>query len=280
MAADSEYRFALVTNQNYSGYLWIATILCLSYSSLVIVVRLHIKWKLYGLDDVTATAATLLQLAGGIPLFLALRGGLGQDERLISTAAIEKAGQNTFIAQVLIIASLATAKSSVAALMLRLFTRDLEITRKPWLLCNGTLALILVWAVGSILATSIGCPPTHFLQDPGLGYCNYPLTRWRIIVSFDILIELLLIALPIFFIWGIQMKPYIKIQVALAFGLRLPVAGFAGAHLHYLSICYASRSNTSKEIIPALAWLQVELFWALLAATIPTLKAFMKSFNS
>jgi hypothetical protein len=75
------------------------------------------------------------------------------------------------------------------------------------------------------------------------------------------------------------MKRYIKAQVVIAFGFRLPVVGFALAHLHYVSK-YAKAEDVSKAIIPALVYQQFELFWALMAATIPTLKAFMRSFNS
>jgi hypothetical protein len=75
------------------------------------------------------------------------------------------------------------------------------------------------------------------------------------------------------------MKTYIKLQVIVAFGFRLPVIGFAAAHLHYVS-AYVGSSDVSKAIIPALLYQQFELFWSLLAATIPTLKAFMRSFNS
>lgn len=85
--------------------------------------------------------------------------------------------------------------------------------------------------------------------------------------------------LPILFIWPIQMKRYIKLQVVIAFGFRAPVVAFAAAHLHYVS-SYANSSNMSKAMIPALLYQQFELFWSLLAATIPTLKAFMRSFNS
>lgn len=56
---DTGQRFALITNDNHSGYLWIASILCLIYSCLVLLTRLHIKWNLYGVDDIAATVATV-----------------------------------------------------------------------------------------------------------------------------------------------------------------------------------------------------------------------------
>ena len=55
----SENRFALITYDNHSGYLWISSILCLVYTTLILIVRLHLKWKLYGADDLAATIATV-----------------------------------------------------------------------------------------------------------------------------------------------------------------------------------------------------------------------------
>lgn len=128
------------------------------------------------------------------------------------------------------------------------------------------------------MALSVSCKPSGLLHQ-GDNQCDFQVNRWRVITSFNIFIELLLMLLPILFIWPIQMKRYIKLQVFIAFGFRAPVIAFAAAHLHYVS-SYANSSNISKAMIPALLYQQFELFWSLLAATIPTLKAFMRSFNS
>ncbi|KAF2180848.1 hypothetical protein K469DRAFT_444611, partial [Zopfia rhizophila CBS 207.26] len=273
------HRFALVTESNNSGYLWVASILGLIYSSLVLIVRLHIKWNLYGPDDITATMATILQLGEVVPLFVAMKRGLGRPEHLLEASQIADAGKATFVAQIFLVLALTMAKCSVAALMLRLFTRDMKVTYKSWILCNGTVALAIAWGIGSIVATTMACSPSGFIRGSTEGRCINPLTRWRIIAAFDIFIELLLFILPVIFVWPIQMKRYIKIQVIVAFGFRLPVIGFAAAHLHYVSI-YANSSNIPQAMISALVYQQFELFWSLLAATIPTLKAFMRSFNS
>ena len=53
------HRFAPLTVDNNAGYLWIASILCLIYTFLVMIVRLHMKWKMYGLDDAAAMLATV-----------------------------------------------------------------------------------------------------------------------------------------------------------------------------------------------------------------------------
>ncbi|KAF2656677.1 hypothetical protein K491DRAFT_627820 [Lophiostoma macrostomum CBS 122681] len=271
-------RFALVTQNEHAGYLWITSILSLIYTSLTLIVRLHIKWNLYGADDVLASAATVLQLGSVIPLFLAMKQGLGKSDQLLNDYSIAAIGKSTFAAQIFLLVAITTAKGSVATLMLRLFTRDMKVTRKSWISCNATLAFIVAWGVGAIVALTLSCNPSGYLKNTR-GQCGYQVTRWKIITAFDISLELLLAVLPIFFIWPIQMKRYIKLQVVFAFGFRLPAVGFSAAHLHFVSKS-ARNNDTSHDMIAALVYQQFELFWLLLAATVPTMKAFMRSFNS
>lgn len=56
---DTSGRFAPITDDNHAGLLWITSILCLIYSVLIIGVRLHIKWNMYGADDIAALVATV-----------------------------------------------------------------------------------------------------------------------------------------------------------------------------------------------------------------------------
>ncbi|PSN70771.1 hypothetical protein BS50DRAFT_517405 [Corynespora cassiicola Philippines] len=273
------HRFAPITAYNRAGLLWIALILCLIYSFLVLIVRLHIKWKLYGLDDATAALATFLQFFEVICLFLGLQQGLGRSDPPLNDDQTQFVGKTTFASHLFFISSLAAAKASVALLMLRLFTRDIEVTRKSWVLCHITVAFTIAWGFGSIVALSVSCIPSSLISDDASRLCSSQLLRWRIIAFTDIFIEIMLISLPVIFIWRIQMKRYIKLQVVVAFGFRLPVIAFAVAHLHNVAT-YLKGGSKSKGMIAVLVYQQFELFWALMSATIPTLKTFMRSFNS
>lgn len=108
MQSASSFRFAPNTAANPSGQLWIASILCLIYCTLVLVVRLHIKRRLYGTDDAAITIATVghimpaglltevaqvLQLGNNIPLFIALKNGLGDFTKEPSPASLVAAGK-------------------------------------------------------------------------------------------------------------------------------------------------------------------------------------------
>ncbi|ORY18356.1 hypothetical protein BCR34DRAFT_582986 [Clohesyomyces aquaticus] len=219
-------RFAIITEDNISGYLWITTVLCLVYLFLVIFVRWHVKWNLYGLDDDTATLATFLQLGGSISLFLSLNNGLGKAEKLQNPSWVEKAGK--LFGQQDRLMDLMAAYTYTDNICITNFHACVPIYRQ-----NARLPIFC----------STSSP-----------------TTWTLLGS---------------------MRRYIKLQVVTAFSLRFPVIGFPIAHLHRIS-SYNTGANTetSKKIVPAIMYLQLELFWALLRATIPTLKAFMRSFNS
>ena len=94
-------------------------------------------------ENYDLTSIQVLQLGSVIPLFLAMKQGLGKSDQLLNDSSIAVIGkvsrspyttcaniadlivQLTFAAQIVLILAIATAKCSVAALMLRLFTRDM-----------------------------------------------------------------------------------------------------------------------------------------------------------
>ena len=70
----------------------------------------------------------------------------------------------------------------------------------------------------------------------------------------------------------------LKIQVVTAFLFRLPLLVFTAFHLSYFTTYPSSQEPLFSATNPLL-FMQVMLAWSLLSATIPNLKAFMKSFS-
>jgi hypothetical protein len=64
-------RFAPATPDNQSGSVWIATLLCLIYSALVLVVRGHLRWNMYSTDDWLAAAAVVYLPSDPVPRYAA-----------------------------------------------------------------------------------------------------------------------------------------------------------------------------------------------------------------
>jgi hypothetical protein len=74
------------------------------------------------------------------------------------------------------------------------------------------------------------------------------------------------------------MTSEIKMSVIFAFCFRLLVAVFAIIHVYYISL-WSSSSDPSIAAVYSLLWQQVELGYALMAATIPTLRSFVRGYE-
>jgi len=53
------FRFAVVTDNDHRGVIWVVSILCLIYTIMIFVIRTEAKRQNFGMDDWLATAATV-----------------------------------------------------------------------------------------------------------------------------------------------------------------------------------------------------------------------------
>lgn len=75
-------RFAPITTDDHAGYVWIATILGITYTLLAAFLRACVKCGMYGWDDILAVTATILHLAQSISIFVGLAAGMGKSDSL------------------------------------------------------------------------------------------------------------------------------------------------------------------------------------------------------
>ena len=90
--------------------------------------------------------------------------------------------------------------------------------------------------------------------------------------------EVFYVALAVALVWPLQMTTYIKATVVFAFAFRLLCVVFAAMHGLYVGR-YIDAADPGLAIANVLVWQQVELGYALMAATIPTLKSFIRGYN-
>lgn len=103
-------RFAPITSNDQAGSIWISAILCLVYSVLVVAVRVHLRRKIYGMDDYLILAATVRSpasaypgcklifiefghLAEAIAIFVGLKHGVGRTVSLLRTNDVSEASE-------------------------------------------------------------------------------------------------------------------------------------------------------------------------------------------
>lgn len=146
--------------------------------------------------------------------------------------------------------------------------------------CN---AVIAVLGAVSVLIATLGCTTTsgyYWAFHANRASCPSQSARWQAITGLDVLTEILLLALPIHLVWGLQMPRGKKALIILAFYLRLPVLGFAIGRNYYTLQLRLPQSDAGLNSALVVIWLEVELAYALAASTLSALKAFTESFNS
>ena len=256
------------------------------YSGLVLLIRGHLRWGIFGIDDFLAAIATLLQAGEVTAILLALRFGVGTSFKLLTTEQVRRASSATFTGNVLFILSTGAAKCSVIFLMMRLFNligkranRDAK-SRIYRILCLCAIGFVCIWTVGAIIGLSVDCSPSELIYPATSAQkCPGQVTRWEVIMAFDVVTELLLVILAITIILPLQLTVSMKIPVVMAFAFRLPCAALSILHFHYVGN-YVHSNPDGLRVIPVLNIMQVQLCWSLVSATIPNLKAFIRSFNS
>ena len=90
--------------------------------------------------------------------------------------------------------------------------------------------------------------------------------------------ELSYIALAIVLVWPLQMTTYIKVTVVSAYMFRLGCAALAALRGTWIGT-YVHSSDPGLAIADVLVWQQVCIGYALISATIPTIKGFIRGYN-
>ncbi|KAK1073302.1 hypothetical protein LTR74_002011 [Friedmanniomyces endolithicus] len=263
----------------YQDALSLTVSLCLVYILCVAGVRVWIRKGSFGVDDVVIGVATIVTLCHYATSYVGLAQGLGTP-----WSSIKDAGRVAVLNE-----------ASVGGIITFLFALYLSkcamifflsrITKTPrqlrlFLACNVLTAVI---GVASILMVTLGCPTEsgyYWAMYENSRSCPTQSARWQAITGLDITTEVLLLALPVYLVWGLQMPMRKKTMIIAAFYLRLPVIGFSLGRNYYALQLRLPQTDPGLESALVMIWLGVELAYALAANTLSALKGFTESFNS
>lgn len=285
------YIFAEITSTDRAGVVWVASILSLLYSLSTLVARFFVKYHTLGYDDWLILAATVVAIAQYIAVFVSLNQGLGISSLIQSEDAVRDLGPGVLANSILFILAIALTKLSVVFFVKRLLTQEL---RKAWWFAHIVMGLTAAWTIASVLLVSVGCSPqnavyepqtcTGMVCEPDTYTHNYTLltviqtARWTVVIGTDALLELSYVALSVALVVPLQMSNYIKVTVVAAFAFRLPCVVLSS--LHGVAIHrFATANDHGLSIANRLLWQQVVLGYALVSATVPTLKSFIRGYN-
>jgi len=266
----------ITTEDDHGGIAIVICTLMATWCVLCWIVRLWMRATVsgpFGTDDIVATIATIFAVIQMIVSCIAIMYGFGKSTVLLSAANVINAEKALYAAQLLYIVTNALAKATVALLLARIV-----FIKSRVYVCYGVLVLSALWGVGALLALAIRCteyPPWQIIGDQ----CPNLLAEWKTITALNIIIEVALFAVPVWLVWNLQTDFGRKCTVVSVFALRLPVIAAAVARIHYLSAATHS-DQVLLAGVESFICLNIEMHYAVMSATFPTLKPFVAAFNT
>nr|POE89964.1 hypothetical protein CFP56_20433 [Quercus suber] len=256
---------------------WVA--ICTAFGVLIIIltlmVRAYIRVKAsppFSYDDWTLTASTVMAIVQSGVVFAQIHEGFGRSIDLIPASNLVQIQKLGYTADILYTVALYLSKCCVVLLFKRISSSRLH-TLTAWVV----FAICSVLGCASVLLVALRCD----LSQPWIRYntnkCGRFSAQWITEVSFDILTEILLFGMALHLVWGLQVKVSRKFRIVWAFSLRLPVIAIAAIRLRYVLRQIHSSNPTLDGAINAILT-QLEIFYSIMAATIPCLRPFLAGF--
>lgn len=187
------------------------------------------------------------------------------------------------------------SKCSVLAFLLRL-TKDTKQVR----LYRACIALFALICIASVLLVTVALPSNSgfywdFFRNGDdcamqVSSCLSALrfspeltlqtARWNAFTTLDILTEAILLILPAYQLFPLQMALKKKAIVLSAFYLRIPVIGISISRLVFTHRLCQRTTDAGLGSALVMIWIQIEVSYAIIANTFSALRAFTMSFNS
>jgi hypothetical protein len=109
--------------------------------------------------------------------------------------------------------------------------------------------------------------------------CHTIIARYKTVVIIDSVTETIIVTVPGYLFWRLNMPVVRKLQVLTIFSFRLPLVVLAGLFVNHW-IKSVSMDHPGRHRTRALVYQQSELCVSLIAATLPCLKGFVRSFDT
>ncbi|KAF2859173.1 hypothetical protein K470DRAFT_278008 [Piedraia hortae CBS 480.64] len=263
-------------HQGYEDAINLTISICLTYTLCIAILRFILKRRDGGSDDIVVGIATLFTISNAVANYLSLDFGLGAPSSAVrSVANLNRACIASFVMGLI---ALYLAKSAMLFFLCR-------VTRSTSQLRLYRCCLVLIGLLGliSIFAATLGCYSKHgfyWAFHANRFSCPNQSSRWLAITVLDIASEIILLALPIELVWGLQMSLRHKGIILSAFYLRLPVIGLSVGRVLYAMRLRKPHTDPFLASGLVIIMSEIQLAYAIGVSTLSALKAFTESFNS
>uniref|UniRef100_A0A093VNT6 Rhodopsin domain-containing protein n=1 Tax=Talaromyces marneffei PM1 TaxID=1077442 RepID=A0A093VNT6_TALMA len=173
-------------------------------------------------------------------------------------------GTYIYVAQILMIATIALSKLSIGLLFQSLM--DIGIARWANLGLNSA---VIMWAVASIAVLAARCSSPHpwsFVD----GKCDYQGVMFRAIGAFNIITDVVLVFLSCAVLWTVQVSMGKRLRIISLLAIRLVVVIAVAFQIHYYIILTESTDKTWAQMNASI-WDQAVLNLSIIATSVPSL---------
>jgi len=267
---------SVLTPTDQTGVIYIATALGLVFALISLLIRYFIRVDLQNkvsADDILASLALTFAVAQSGTVFVEASKGFGKTIELVLPEDLLSLQKASYASDILYLITIWLTKCSVAFLLLRLSPNRGHNVASIVVLVTSTVFMIV-----SVFVVALKCDLAHpwmFINEK----CTDLLIRWDVLSALDITTEGLLFLTSLYLVRGLQLPFSKKTIVVAAFGFRLPIILPIVWRLHFLR-SFLSSSNPTLDGTLVVVNTQIEMNYAIIAATIPCLRPFMTALST
>ncbi|EME48539.1 hypothetical protein DOTSEDRAFT_118977 [Dothistroma septosporum NZE10] len=268
--------FTTASDSDHRPWLWVCSLLALLYSLLCLGARFMGKWDLLWWDDLILSLGYVFALVHWGFSFSALGGGLAITALALTADEGAHASELYFASRIPLFIALCLSKLSILAFTRRIFTGDIY---RENVLFGVAYVLTVIYGLAAVLLSSAGCRPGHALVASVDAVCNSNTARWTVLTALDGITEIIILAMPVWFISKNDLKASKKRIVIFVYAFRLLVIAVSIAvTTTYFNFLQNGKDNI--DIAPVVAWEEVLLAFSLVSASFPCLRSFLWAFMS
>ncbi|KAG4415819.1 hypothetical protein IFR04_011053 [Cadophora malorum] len=262
-----------ITSTDQSGVVLIATALGLAFALVSLLIRVYVQMGLRAAADFSAVLSMVFYVFQGVATFVDTSVGFRETIDEIPAGELVPMQKAIYASELLYLITLWPSKCSVAFLFIRLSP-----VKRHNLASYSILGLSTIFMFISVLIISLRCE----VAQPWIyiaASCSHFYARWQTVAAMDIITEIALFSTSIYLIKNLQLCLQKKCVVVLAFGLHLPMVIPTILRLNNILSSLGS-TDPSLEGAMVQVYTQIELCYAIIAATTPCLRPFMKALST
>ncbi|OAA69825.1 hypothetical protein ISF_03095 [Cordyceps fumosorosea ARSEF 2679] len=285
--ADADIRDHMVVGpDDHRAYIVITAVVGLTWSVLVLAIRLFIRLRLtgpFGSDDAAASLATFIAACQTATTLYSVREGVGVRYNDAYRDSMDAGLKAYYASTILYIMALCPAKASMSLLISRVSRQAAD---KHLLATRIVTAIILAWGLASIFIVAFQCGSARPWDLSAPGHCPNLFPRWLVVEVLSLVIELLISGLAFSLVLDLDMAVRTKLIVIFAFSAQLLVAIPVSYRLVLLrdAATRPDRHASGPPVMFALAdptvVTQVVMHFSVMAATFPCFRQFLQAFNN